>query len=48
MRSDEPDHGEAGHTALVEAIARGDAEAAGRTLRAELHGTLTQLRAARS
>ncbi|MFF3975919.1 FadR/GntR family transcriptional regulator [Streptomyces sp. NPDC001828] len=46
-RGDEPGHGEAGHTALVEAIARGDAGAAGSTLRAELHGTLAQLRAAR-
>ncbi|MGW2813647.1 FadR/GntR family transcriptional regulator [Streptomyces sp. NPDC001415] len=45
LRTDEPNHGEAGHAALVDAIAEGDAEAAGRTLREELRRTLAQLQA---
>ncbi|GGT86866.1 FadR/GntR family transcriptional regulator [Streptomyces violascens] len=45
LRTKEPDHSEAGHAALVDAIAEGDPEAAGRTLREELRRTLTQLQA---
>ncbi|WP_406510211.1 FadR/GntR family transcriptional regulator [Streptomyces sp. NBC_00212] len=46
LRADEPNHGDAGHAALVDAIAEGDAEAAGHALREELRQTLTQLQAA--
>ncbi|MGW1867204.1 FadR/GntR family transcriptional regulator [Streptomyces mauvecolor] len=45
LRTKEPDHSEAGHAALVDTIAEGDAEAAGRTLREELRRTLAQLQA---
>lgn len=30
LRADDPNHGDDGHAALVEAVARGDAEAVGR------------------
>ncbi|MFI0960570.1 FadR/GntR family transcriptional regulator [Streptomyces sp. NPDC021080] len=43
LRSDDPDPGDAGHTDLVNAVVRGDAEAAGRTLRDELRQTLALL-----
>ncbi|WP_438295662.1 FadR/GntR family transcriptional regulator [Streptomyces sp. HUAS TT7] len=46
LRTKEPDHSDAGHAALVDAIAEGDDEAAGRTLREELRQTLAQLQAA--
>ncbi|MFG2289427.1 FadR/GntR family transcriptional regulator [Streptomyces sp. NPDC048595] len=45
LRAGDPNHGDAGHAALVDAIARGDAEAAGRSLREELTRTLAQLHA---
>ncbi|PWW63269.1 FadR/GntR family transcriptional regulator [Actinokineospora spheciospongiae] len=45
LRADDPNHGDAGHAELVAAIARGDAEAAGRALRDELEQTLAQLHA---
>ncbi|GAA2434823.1 FadR/GntR family transcriptional regulator [Streptomyces mauvecolor] len=45
LRTKEPDHSEAEHAALVDTIAEGDAEAAGRTLREELRRTLAQLQA---
>ncbi|MER5971743.1 FCD domain-containing protein [Streptomyces sp. NPDC002055] len=45
LRTDDPNHGDEGHTLLVEAIERADAEAAGRTLREELQQTLTRLHA---
>lgn len=44
LRSGDPNHGDDGHTLLVEAIAREDAESAGRTLREELEQTLERLR----
>ncbi|UPZ33697.1 FCD domain-containing protein [Streptomyces sp. LRE541] len=44
LRADDPNHGDDGHAALVEAVTRGDAEAAGRTLREELQRTLARLR----
>ncbi|MEU9864922.1 FCD domain-containing protein [Streptomyces sp. NPDC047971] len=44
LRSDEPNHGDVGHAALVDAIAQSDAEAAGTILRDELNQTLAQLR----
>ncbi len=44
LRADDPNHGDDGHAALVEAVTRGDAEAAGRTLRQELQRTLARLR----
>ncbi|MFE3516275.1 FadR/GntR family transcriptional regulator [Streptomyces sp. NPDC059166] len=43
LRSADPNHGDEGHALLVEAIARGDADAAGRTLREELEQTLARL-----
>ncbi|MGP3755592.1 FadR/GntR family transcriptional regulator [Streptomyces sp. IBSNAI001] len=43
LRSGDPNHGDAGHAALVEAVARGDADAAAHTLREELEQTLTRL-----
>lgn len=43
LRSDNPNHGDEGHTELVNAVARGDAEAAGRALRDELEQTLALL-----
>ena len=45
LRAGEPNPGDAAHAALVDAIAQGDAEAAGRTLREELKQTLAQLHA---
>ncbi|MCT9089730.1 FCD domain-containing protein [Streptomyces sp. ASQP_92] len=45
LRSGDPNHGDDGHTLLVEAIARADAETAGRTLREELKRTLERLHA---
>ncbi|GAU67112.1 putative GntR family transcriptional regulator [Streptomyces sp. NBRC 110611] len=45
LRTDEPNHGDDGHTVLVAAIERADAEAAGRTLREELKRTLDRLHA---
>ncbi|MET9566180.1 FadR/GntR family transcriptional regulator [Streptomyces tauricus] len=44
LRADDPNHGDDGRAALVEAVTRGDAEAAGRTLREELQRTLARLR----
>ncbi|MCX5417200.1 FadR/GntR family transcriptional regulator [Streptomyces sp. NBC_00059] len=44
LRSGDPGHGDAGHAALVDAVVRGDGEAAGRTLREELEETLARLR----
>ncbi|WP_309050502.1 FCD domain-containing protein [Streptomyces sp.] len=44
LRTDQPNHGDAGHAALVDAIAGSDAETAGTILRDELNQTLTQLR----
>ncbi|MEV0221772.1 FCD domain-containing protein [Streptomyces sp. NPDC050704] len=43
LRSGDPNHGDEGHAALVDAVVRSDAEAAGRTLRDELRQTLAQL-----
>ncbi|MEV4844437.1 FCD domain-containing protein [Micromonospora matsumotoense] len=43
LRSDNPNHGDEGHAALVGAIAEGDAGAAGRALRDELTQTLALL-----
>lgn len=40
LRSDDPNHGDEGHAALVDAVVRGDADAAGRALRDELRQTL--------
>ncbi|WP_055496017.1 FadR/GntR family transcriptional regulator [Streptomyces sp. TP-A0356] len=45
LRSSDSNHGEEGHAALVDAVRRGDAEAAGSILRAELQQTLTRLQA---
>ncbi|TJZ49509.1 FCD domain-containing protein [Streptomyces piniterrae] len=45
LRTEDPNHGDEGHALLVEAIARADAEAAGRTLREELRQTLDRLHA---
>ncbi|MFC9293710.1 FadR/GntR family transcriptional regulator [Streptomyces sp. NPDC057011] len=44
LRDEDPNHGDAGHTALVDAIAASNAEAAGDVLRDELHQTLARLR----
>ncbi|MFS8201881.1 FadR/GntR family transcriptional regulator [Streptomyces sp. CWNU-52B] len=44
LRAGDPNHGDHGHAALVDAVIQGDAEAAGRTLREELERTLDQLR----
>ncbi|MEU0068803.1 FCD domain-containing protein [Streptomyces sp. NPDC006332] len=43
LRTGDPHHGDEGHAVLVNAVARGDAEAAGRALRDELEQTLTLL-----
>ncbi|MBM7078783.1 MULTISPECIES: FadR/GntR family transcriptional regulator [Micromonospora] len=43
LRSADPNHGDEGHAALVDAVAAGDAEAAGRALRDELRQTLAML-----
>ncbi|WP_093804377.1 FadR/GntR family transcriptional regulator [Streptomyces sp. Wb2n-11] len=43
LRAGDPNHGDDGHAVLVNAIAEGDAETAGRTLREELKQTLDQL-----
>ncbi|WP_432102279.1 FadR/GntR family transcriptional regulator [Streptomyces sp. bgisy091] len=43
LRSADPNHGDEGHALLVEAVARGDADTAGRTLREELEQTLARL-----
>ncbi|MFJ6787873.1 FadR/GntR family transcriptional regulator [Streptomyces angustmyceticus] len=43
LRDEDPQHGDARHAALVEAIADRDGEAAGRLLAAELDGTQAQL-----
>ncbi|MFJ8310468.1 MULTISPECIES: FadR/GntR family transcriptional regulator [unclassified Streptomyces] len=45
LRSGDPNHGDDGHALLVAAIARADAETAGRTLREELKQTLERLHA---
>lgn len=44
LRSDDPNHGDAGHAALVDAVAAADAGAAATAVRDELNRTLTQLR----
>lgn len=44
LREKDPNHGDDAHAALVEAIERGDAETAGRTLQDELEQTLSHLR----
>ncbi|GGY83035.1 FadR family transcriptional regulator [Streptomyces nitrosporeus] len=44
LRATEPDHGDAGHAALVDAVRTGDADRAGGILRGELAGTLERLR----
>ncbi|SDR32496.1 FadR/GntR family transcriptional regulator [Thermostaphylospora chromogena] len=46
LRRQDPNHGDDAHAALVEAVERGDAEAAGRTLQGELEQTLSHLRRA--
>ncbi|MEU7060153.1 FadR/GntR family transcriptional regulator [Streptomyces sp. NPDC046197] len=43
LRSEDPNHGDEGHAALVDAVVRGDAEGAGHALRAELKQTLALL-----
>ncbi|MFJ6855593.1 FadR/GntR family transcriptional regulator [Streptomyces sp. NPDC091271] len=43
LRSGDPNHGDEGHASLVDAVARGDGDAAGRTLREELEQTLARL-----
>lgn len=40
LRAADPNHGDDAHAALVDAVARGDAETAGHTLRVELKHTL--------
>ncbi|MFF2194828.1 FadR/GntR family transcriptional regulator [Streptomyces sp. NPDC058157] len=45
LRAGDPGHGDAGHAALVDAIAGSDAGAAGDVLREELEQTLARLRA---
>ncbi|AKJ09531.1 GntR family transcriptional regulator [Streptomyces incarnatus] len=45
LRTADPHHGEVAHAALVEAVVRGDAEAAGDILRTELEQTLARLKA---
>src|SRR5690606_32492248 len=44
LREKDPNHGDDAHAALVEAIERGDAETAGRTLQDGLEQTLSHLR----
>ncbi|MFG2590787.1 FadR/GntR family transcriptional regulator [Streptomyces sp. NPDC048438] len=43
LRSGDPNHGDEDHASLVDAVARGDGDAAGRTLREELEQTLARL-----
>ncbi|WP_406464960.1 FCD domain-containing protein [Streptomyces sp. NBC_00111] len=43
LRSDDPNHGDDSHARLVDAVVRGDGDAAGRTLRTELEETLARL-----
>lgn len=43
LRDEEPQHGDARHAALVEAVAEGDGEAASRILQTEPDGTPAQL-----
>ncbi|MFB8120048.1 FadR/GntR family transcriptional regulator [Streptomyces sp. NPDC055962] len=43
LRSDDPNHGDNSHARLVDAVVRGDGDAAGRTLREELEETLARL-----
>lgn len=43
LRSQDPNHGDDSHARLVDAVVRGDGDAAGRTLRAELEETLARL-----
>ncbi|AWN31418.1 FadR/GntR family transcriptional regulator [Streptomyces sp. NEAU-S7GS2] len=43
LGNEEPQHGDARHAALVEAVADGDGEAASRVLQSELEETLAQL-----
>ncbi|MET9385180.1 FadR/GntR family transcriptional regulator [Streptomyces sp. NPDC002928] len=43
LRSDDPNHGDEGHAALIDAVVKGDAQAAGRALRDELKQTLALL-----
>ncbi|MFC8230216.1 FadR/GntR family transcriptional regulator [Streptomyces sp. NPDC057287] len=45
LRSGDPNHGDDDHAALVDAVARGDGDAAGRTLREDLEQTLARLTA---
>ncbi|WP_059006746.1 FadR/GntR family transcriptional regulator [Streptomyces specialis] len=47
VRRGDPNHGDAEHAALVDAIADGDADGAARLLRDDLHRTLDRLRAGR-
>ncbi|MFF1560701.1 FadR/GntR family transcriptional regulator [Streptomyces sp. NPDC058279] len=44
LRVDDPNHGDTGHSALVDAITASDADAAGDVLRDELNQTLAHLR----
>lgn len=44
LRTADPDHGDADHAALVDAVVEGEPERAGRTLRDELAATLERLR----
>ncbi|AEN10035.1 MULTISPECIES: FCD domain-containing protein [unclassified Streptomyces] len=44
LRTADPDHGDADHAALVEAVVAGEPDRAGRTLRDELAATLERLR----
>ncbi|WP_067185214.1 FadR/GntR family transcriptional regulator [Microtetraspora niveoalba] len=46
LREEDPDHGDAAHAALVDAVTRGDADAASAVLEAELRQTLDRLRGA--
>lgn len=43
LRSGDPNHGDDSHARLVDAVARGDGDAAGHTLREELEQTLSRL-----
>ncbi|MFE4454981.1 FadR/GntR family transcriptional regulator [Streptomyces sp. NPDC056796] len=43
LRSGDPNHGDGRHAALVDAVVRGDSDAAARVLREELEGTLARL-----
>ncbi|MFF2729192.1 FadR/GntR family transcriptional regulator [Streptomyces sp. NPDC058008] len=43
LRSGDPNHGDERHAALVDAVVRGDSDAAARVLREELEGTLARL-----